>query len=268
MFTMINIRASMLPAYTDCPRRAAAKQWKQIIIDMGFVLRETPLSIGGAVGTSCHEASKCMVQCKMQGERHDRNDVIDAALSSLHTETAGGVSMDETTGTMNDAEKQVLFLSSAFESDVLPLVNAVELEYRSTARISEDAELSGRFDLEDADETIDDWKYGSKLRYYGSQLGGYSILRKSRMGKSPKRLSIYHLPRFPVKKTYPGTSRYFYEVEACERAAYYTTMRIKADIERFIKTSNPWCFPANPMSVLCSDKYCPARGTSFCDVAA
>jgi hypothetical protein len=263
---MINIRASMLPSYNDCPRRAAANQWRPIITEMGFALREVSTSIGAAVGTSCHEAAKLMIECKMQGTQHKMTDIIDAAFSNLHKGTVAGVTLDNTTTSINEAEKQISVLALAFERDVLPSTESVELELQMKARITDDAEFTGRCDTEQVDETIDDWKYGSKMRYYGSQLGGYSILKKSRTGKSAKRVSIYHLPRVSVKKSYPGTARYFYNVESCEVAAFYAIQRIKADIDKFIKTQNPWIFPANPMSMMCSEKYCPAFGTSFCEL--
>ena len=263
---MIKIRASMLPSYADCPRRGAAKQWRSIITEMGFTLKYLPPSIGAAIGTGCHEASKIMVGHKMAGTKHNKNDAIDSAIASMQAETVEGVNMDQTTTSINDAEKQIRLLVTAFDNDVLPVIHPVEIETQCEASVTEDVTFSGRFDILQENEEIDDWKFGSKLSYYGSQLGGYSILKKSKTGKSVKQVSIYHLPRTSIKKVYPGTKRHIFDLASCEKAAYYTIRKIEVEMQKFIQTQNPWCFPANPMSMMCSEKYCPAYKTSFCDM--
>jgi hypothetical protein len=64
----MNIRASMLPSYPDCPRRAAAKQFKKDIQAAGYELRQTAPSAGSSAGTSVHKGSEVMLRAKWQGE--------------------------------------------------------------------------------------------------------------------------------------------------------------------------------------------------------
>lgn len=232
---------------------------------MGFTLNYLPPSIGAAVGTGCHEAAKIMVGHKIDGTKHNKNDAIDSAISSMQAETCEGVNLDQTTTSITDAEKQIRLLVTAFENDVLPVIHPVEIETQCEATVSEDVSFSGRFDILQENDEIDDWKFG-RLSYYGSQLGGYSILKKSKTEKSVKQVSIYHLPRTPINKVYPGTRRHVYDLASCEKAAYYTIQKIKSEVTRFIDTQNPWVFSANPMSMMCSAKYCPAYKTSFCDL--
>ncbi len=56
-----------------------------------------------------------------------------------------------------------------------------------------------------------------------------------------------------------------YDRGACLRHAVGTIKRIKRAVLEFRQTGDPEAFPANPMSQLCTNKYCSARGTSFCD---
>ena len=61
-------------------------------------------------------------------------------------------------------------------------------------------------------------------------------------------------------------------VAQAETAASNILRHIAGDLETFrngdpvrrILPGDPWAFQANPSSILCSPKYCPAFGTTFC----
>jgi hypothetical protein len=44
----------------------------------------------------------------------------------------------------------------------------------------------------------------------------------------------------------------------------HLTLFRQGDPGRYLLPGDPWAFPANPGSKLCSAKWCPAWGTTFC----
>jgi len=61
-------------------------------------------------------------------------------------------------------------------------------------------------------------------------------------------------------------------IAPAETAATNIIRHIEGDLRTFregdparrILPGDPWSFVANPASILCSPKYCPAFGTQFC----
>jgi hypothetical protein len=159
---------------------------------------------------------------------------------------------------------QIKTLVGILYSEVIPSKRPRSIETKRTARVIEDFEITGSLDLEECDETISDLKTG-KLGCYHGQLGEYSLLKKAHTGTSAGKLIIDHVPRFKLSKPYPGTQKIEYDVAQCEIIAHSVTQRIVSDVKRFQKTANPWCFMANPMSMMCSKRYCPAWGSNFCE---
>jgi hypothetical protein len=53
-------------------------------------------------------------------------------------------------------------------------------------------------------------------------------------------------------------------VAQCENVAMSLIRKLERDYKEFLETGDPNTFLANPASMLCSEKYCPAWGTGFC----
>lgn len=263
----IYIRSSMLPSYTDCPRRAAAQHWKKEITDMGYELKTLPNTIGGAVGDGVHAAAKYLLNNKLETGQIGRvNDGIDLGMTTLEERSAGGVLFDSTTSSIRDAQKQCASLICIFAGTVTPNIAPLALEVYRKAQVLPDVEFGGSCDIETTASGIEDNKFGRICRPCQAQLGGYSILKKSDTGISATGLHQNHIPRTPMDKPAPAASIIKYAVDVCERMAYAMIMHITRDMKSFLKTQNPWAFPANPMSMMCSEKYCPAFKTNFCDI--
>lgn len=260
------IRVSMLPAYTDCPRRAAAKAYPRLIADAGFSLKKLPNSIGASVGTGVHTGASYMMNQKKSGAEINGKDAGELAVNELRKQTAGGSIWDGVTQNQNTAEKQTLRLTKLFEESCVPAFVPDLIEQTRKAVVAPGWELSGRPDIETTDEHIRDWKTGTACRPYHAQLGGYSLLRRSQGGSKPRGLMMDHLKRVAVDKSQPPVISIAYDGPAAERAAWAVIAHIMRDMRAFLKSGDPWCFACNPMSMMCSEKYCPAFGTKWCEL--
>lgn len=261
----IYIRSSMLSTYQDCPRRAAAKHWKKYLSGLGYEIKQLPITIGGAVGDGVHAAAKYMMEGKISGRVEKISDIIEVGMIKLSNKTAEEVRFDSVTGSINEAQKQCSSLINIFIDQAAPNLNPLALEVFRKATVMEGVEFGGSCDIETVGGSIHDEKYGSKYRPAQAQLGGYSILKKSETGESAKVISQLHIPRVKLGAE-TGLKVTTYDVSICERMAYAMIMHIVRDMKNFIKSQNPWCFPANPLSMLCSEKYCPAWKTPWCYV--
>jgi len=262
--TQLTIRASMLPSYHDCPKRSIARAWPRSIEERGFALRRPGHGIGAAIGTGAHAGATHLLKEKRDGREYRECDAVEIAINALRAETSGEIIYDASTTTLNTAEKQVVRMTAVFLYQVLPICQPVSIEVSRRASISSNVLLQGRLDLETKDEALWDWKMGAVPRWYLSQFGGYSLLRRSNGGTLPSRLVLGHIPRVKIDKPQPPANFTNYDPVLAERSAWSTTGFIIRDFRAFEATGDPWQIPSNPMSFLCSAKFCPAWGTPFC----
>ena len=258
------IRASTLSGYTDCPRRGAVKLFWKLIRGAGYEFPETPHGVGAAVGTGVHAGAAHMLYAK-------RDHLPPVPVKELHEigieayrgEVRDGVMFDETTGNHNRAEKQVKILVEVYQSEILPIVIPGDIEASLSSRVSTSVEVTGHPDNMCGTE-INDLKTGRSPDGHYAQLGGYSLLAQGNGRPRPDRLVIHWLPR--KYKDMPVPKIRVYDVALCEQLAKSTVKYIAGQLEAFLKSGNPESFPVNPMSTLCSDKYCPACGSKWCKI--
>jgi len=263
----LKIRASSLPSWPDCPRRGATRLLKHEITEAGYTLRTTPNGIGAIVGTSAHEASNYVMTSKKTGLIYNLPDAENIAIEKYREQLSGDMTWDETTPNSLHGEKQIAILVKSFIIEVAPTIDQPEnIECLRTATIMPEIINSGTSDTETAARHIYDWKYGSKKAFYHGQLGDYSLLQKTHSGQETTAITMCHMPRVPIKKTYPGATIYRYDVGVCERIAASTIHAIIRDVTQWRETLKPETFISNPMSMLCSPKYCAAHGTEFCEI--
>jgi hypothetical protein len=263
---LIRIRSSMLPSAADCMRRAAAAQFKTEITDAGYRLRERLPVIGGIVGTGTHKGTEHTIETYIKTGNHARiTDCIEIGIESIKSEIISGIIWDPTTPSKNDAEQQCKQMVNAYCVMIAPNIKpvAVPEKYRQ-AKISEDILFTGSTDIETIENDIRDVKTGYALKPFQAQQGGYSLLRKAAIKQPTNRLIVDFLPRTSVKKTFPGPTTKIYDVDLCEQMAYSIILRIASAVRKFRLAGNSNAFPCNPMSILCSEKYCTAFGTEFC----
>ena len=258
------IRCSMLPAYGDCARRTVGRQYPKLLVEHGFELRKTLPSVGAAIGTAVHAAAAAMLRVKRDGPPNPE-DQLDP-LASFREEIANGVEWDATTPRLATAEKQIASLIRAYLlrlKDVEPVL--IEQDFKATVPNCDGWELTGRLDLYTADKVIDDLKTGALPRPYIYQLGGYALLMDAN-GYEVRGVGTTFVKRVGITKPQPEPVPAPYDLDTALKCAWAAIQEIRRDVEAFAETGNPYTLRANPMSMMCSQKYCPAWGTAFCTV--
>jgi hypothetical protein len=270
------IRASMLPGYADCARRAAAKQWRRQIEAAGYnTLRETRPSVGAAVGTAVHAAAAHMLQAVIDGapDPAPANEGIAIAIEAFREETAPGVEWDDTTPNLAAAETQIERLTRAYRAGVAVHVEPAAVEQAWEATLGEEWVLTGQCDVLTLGGTIRDLKTGALLRPYQAQGGAYSLLARSQKPAIVVTgLAVDFIRRIPRTKPQEPPETTEYNLSVSERIAYSVIERIRQDWRMFrVRLEDgvgapEEAFLANPMSMMCRPQYCPAHGTNWCDL--
>lgn len=264
----------MLPGYADCPRRAAAKQFRKLFEGIGYQFRQLPPSVGSAAGTATHTGCEMLLRAKFAGKTISLDDALEPAIAGFSEEIAPGAIWDDTTPNANTAQLQIQRMVAAYRNGpletIMPLnVNgepAVELALEADA--GDGWKLTGHIDVVDDFSVPHDTKTGSLPRPYYAQMGSYSLLiRSNRIAPVVEGLQIDYLQRVGKTKPQPPAEVKTYPVAPCERNAMAVIGKIKGDMAEFQIKQNPSAFPCNHMSMMCSDKYCPAWGTAFCELS-
>lgn len=258
------IRASSLSSYADCPRRGAARALWGEIIEAGYDLRHTPNNIGAIVGTAMHAGAHYSMLEKMNtGEIGNQAEAEQRSLESLKTGLEEGeVLLDVATKNINEAEQQTVSLVRALRYGIISQITPVEVEKRLEAKVSDNITLSGQVDV-NLEDGIVDWKSGTQRRANGPQYGAYLLLGRSH-GYSALKATEYYVKRVRPDKPQPEPERHPYDGAVVENQALAVIKGFERDMLRFRETGDRFEFLSNPSSMLCSPKYCPAFGTSFC----
>lgn len=270
------IRCSSLPAYPDCPRRTAARLFGAEITEAGFALRQLPPTVGAATGTAVHHAAAVMLRAKRDGHTVAPDEAIEQAIAGFREETAQGAVWDDTTPERSTAETQIAREARMYAARVLPTADPLIVENtwpgeteprRLRADLGDGFELSGHIDLGTRQHDLDDLKTGALWRPYQAQHGGYSLLLRSQPdGFDSRQLRMTWIPRTPKSKPQAEPRVEVYDKTTCEQAAWHTAQQMKRDLTAFRDggSADPWVFAANPNSMVCGSKYCPAHGTDWC----
>jgi hypothetical protein len=271
------LRCSSLSSYADCNRRGAARMFRREIEAAGFKLRQTPYGIGAAAGSSVHKAAEVTLAEKAHaGELPPLSVATDCAVETLRESVRQGVIFDGPRGATQNAtiaERQVVGMTAAYHRVIAPTVHPILVEERLEAEVAPGLVLSGRPDLVAREPgQIRDLKTGSRTAgSHNPQVGGYSLLARSH-GAEIETAAIDFVRRVAPNKPQPDPSSQTVPVAEAETAAINIIRHIAEDLrvfregdaERRLLPGDPWAFQANPMSILCSAKWCSAWGTEFC----
>jgi len=258
------IRASSLSDFADCPRRMITRQYPDIISQV-VAPRETPENIAAITGTAVHKAAETMLNDKRDTGSISISRSIDAGVSELNrqlADAAGNTAFDDTTRDQSTAEKQVKKMAGVYE----PLARDIETEYTElhlTARLPGGWKSSGHIDVY-GHGVPRDTKTGKMKSVHIFQAGNYLLLLKANKYTISDKTWIDFIRRVPVSKAQPPIESSFYNSDVAMKAAEIVIRRVMWTIEDFEKNGNIENIPANPMSMMCSDRYCPAHSTELC----
>jgi hypothetical protein len=272
------IRASSLSGYPDCNRRGAARLFRQEIEATGFTLRRPPRGIGAAIGTAVHAAARVTFEDRMHRGRLPSEafaaDVAAVALTDELASDRGEVTFDLATANRSQAFAQVVMMARAYHRVIAPQVEPIIVEERLEAEIIPGLILSGAPDTVAREPgRVRDLKSGSRASpgSHAPQIGAYALLARTH-GLEIDEAAVDYVQRVAPTKPQPDPVSKPVAVAIAETAATNILRHIDGDLrtfrlgdpERRILPGDPWSFQANPSSILCSEKYCPAFGTDFC----
>lgn len=263
---MIKIRASQTSGWNDCPRRGAARSYKELIEAAGYTVdgkANYVRCVAGSLGTAVHSGVSHALKQKMSGIHTEIDDMIAVSNADFDAACDSGLSFDTITGRPSDGKIQIERLIKVYSSQILPKINPIMVEEFIQAELQDGTMLTAHPDVLE-NSTVRDLKTGREPYEYHAQLGCYSMLAKANNICQPTILIIDWLPRTAVSKGYVEPKSIIFNVEVCELEAKSTIKSITSQVTEFQKTGNPAAFPANCMSNLCSENYCPCIGTEFC----
>ena len=264
---MTILSPSAIPSYNNCARKQAAALFQKEIAEKGFSLRKLQNNIGAAVGTAIHAGVAHLLRAKRDGQPGALKEGPDIALAELDNKLKEEVFFDKTTPTRDQAVEQIKTQLSIYLKSYLPTARPKRIEETLTAVMTEDLVLQGTLDYQDEADIIHDSKFGARRPEAQGQLGAYSLLVRSH-GDRVSGLQVDWIKR-PGKKLIPSDPVIIkYDVSDSERLAESTIHRMQRDLTEFKNTGDPYVFAANPMTYLCSEKFCPAHGTDFCKLGA
>lgn len=273
------IRPSSLVDFLDCPRRWAARHLRPEVEAAGYDLAERrPSGAGALVGSGVHSgAAWTLEQMRSGGAAGAEATAIEAAVEGFRERAAAeGAEWDDTTPSANTAEKQIARMVKVYRRQIAPQLRPIEIEERMEAIVAPGLIVSGQVDalvaaLAIADtRVLRDTKTGRQKRANGVQYGGYSLILEAH-GLKPERLLEDYIPRVALSKEQPDATTTEFNAHDARMDAWQAIQAIKASADEFsARAADPngddprGAFRPNPASSLCSEKFCPARGSRWC----
>lgn len=271
------LRPSSIVGYADCPRRWAARHATDLVTDAGYVLAPNrPLHIGAAVGSGVHAAVGYTLSEKLAtGSLGAQSEAEGRAEAEFDARAEHGVVWDATTADKSVAKRQLARMSRAYRRHLAPVVTPLVVEERLEADLGDGWVLSGQADTlaGDPDVGIRDLKTGTQQRANGVQYAAYQLLFGAH-GYNATALYEDFLRRVKIDKEQPAPVTSEIDVRSAQADALELIDDIKRSTAEFSarvasgRGRPPHAaFRANPASVLCAAKWCPAHGTDFCKAA-
>lgn len=278
MSNIIQIRCSAIPSYGDCPRRAASQLFKEKLRSDGFILNSSRPSAAAGIGTAIHKGIAELLKAKQATGEFVASEVAlaaERAISSFQDETKEGVIWDKTTPHSETAYIQIRSLLYSF----VPLLDRlqpthIELPLSKTiSPLGEQAavkiELTGTLDVRDTLKVIHDHKTGHSMPSPQAQLGGYIAL--CRLNDIEVDGAVFnYAKREGIRKCQTGLEaplQVRLDPEECLNAFWAICKQMQRDYEDYLMSvdsgnPDPWTFLPNPMSQMCTPKYCSAHTDS------
>jgi len=265
------VRASSTNSYPDCPKRWAAQNLRDVVEAAGWQLRRLAPSIAAAVGSGVHRGADVTLGEKAKtGEMAPVDVATDAAVETLHERIKEGAQTDDCTRDDRDAETQVRRMLASYRQDVAPKITPLLIETRLEADFTPGFALSGQADVVAQEPgRLRDLKTGRRRAHCRPQLGCYSLLARTYDHQVFELVEDW-VPRTPISRPQPRPQSFVHDLASAESTGVVNLRAIARDVNTFLHgddnlaAGDPNAFLSNPSSMLCSEKWCPAWGSSFC----
>lgn len=264
----ITIRPSSTSKYPDCNRRGAARAFPELIIGMGIQLRQTPSHIGAVIGTSVHAGGAHIMKQKMEHGVTPATSIEGAYAAQeaflQQLDEGKDISWDGDTPQRSDGSRQIDRMVKAFHVGVAPSAVPIAVEARFEGRFGPGVIVSGQMDqITVLPGKLKDLKTGKFKGWNLPQYGLYLPLGRAQ-GFQLTEIEEDYIKRVALKKEQPPVEHITIPAVRAQQAAVAIVNLMVDQLRRFQETQDPWTFIANPSSMLCQDRFCPAWGTEFC----
>lgn len=271
------IRPSSLTSWADCPRRAAAVMLRrEIEADLGIVLCKASSGVAAMIGTALHAGAAAMLQDKLTGRwgAGSRTAGEQAALATFADQTLSGVVWDATSPNRNVGERQLVRMAAVYARDLAPRIEPEAVEERREVDAGDGFVVSGQSDVVGyvarERRKVRDLKSGVVSRTHAAQIGAYAIIEHSH-GQPVVGAVVDFIPRVRITAEQPPAATSEYPLEDIVQVALHRIDRIKREVSEYRRRveagdeAPEWAFDSNPMSMLCTERFCPAWGTTWCN---
>lgn len=255
------IRASMLPGIDNCEMNAIVRQFPEMVELAGNSLRRPRPHIGGIAGSGFHAAAEHVLIHRME------DGALEAAREVILKEIDGApdkqIEWDLATKRVDDA---LAWVDRAIKKWIPVAETYVpeQVEAYFEMPLGDGFKFTGHLDVRTVFGVIIDHKSGQHIPHPMPQIGGYAKLAEH-AGLAVTGGEMHYVARVPLTRTQPEVFIERYHIPTAIRMADIAIDRIKEVVNKFMRTGDPLTFRMNPSALICSKKFCPVWGTSFCN---
>jgi hypothetical protein len=267
---ILNLRASSIDKYLDCPRMMVASTYPQLLKNAGYEVKETKKWVTPGIGTAIHSGCEHLNKHWMANHTQPNSDVILEAVEKAMATFKRNLLKDMETSEVHYTAK---FPDNTFiRSHITEYVNLYAVKVLPTRNV-EQAELSFKIPIDDnfqvtstldayGDKTLFDLKTGDVITPAHGQIGTYVwLLRQA--GHEVLDAQLDYLKR--PKQGEPAEHRVIkYNADECEVLAKHAMVKLMQDLQEFQKTGDINVILYNPKSTSCNPIFCPLYGSSSC----
>lgn len=269
---VLNIHASSIDNFLDCPRRSIADRYPVLLTNAGYNVRETVQYVTGNIGSGCHAGADFLNQDYITTGKLPNEDMILAAAAqgfdkfqNLLIKTLEKQDVKYTVKFPNDdvIRNHIAEYTRIYATVILPTRKLEKSEQFFKIPLKEGFQLTSTADSYGFN-TVYDLKTGDKITPAYAQIGTYCwAFKHSGYTVHNAQLDYIHHPK---PNDPPQHTVIKYNADECEKIATYGMARLISMLEEFQQTNDINVFPINPRSESCNSFFCKLYGTTSCPV--
>lgn len=269
----LQIHASSLDKFIDCPRMAVASSYPGLLKQAGYEVRDTKRFVTPIIGTGIHAGADFLntdyIKTNVLPSQQLINDACEHAFDKYRSSLLREMESNEVHHTAKFSSPEVIKAHIAeyvhlYARSVLPTRKLDTTEQRFKVRINDEFEYTSTLDSagEHANnpgtKVLFDLKSGDKITPAYAQIGTYVYLL-STTGYQVQEAQLDYLKR--PKDCEPAQHIVIkYDADKCMVLAQYATARLMSDLKAFQESGNINVLLYNPRSTACNRIFCPLFG--------